>query len=209
MTTSITARPTAALAAEPMPSPMQSWPPALALLAETMTETWKPRPLASRPLTDGERSWISTRLSSISDAAYAAPDRKASAPDLTAFLLATASGAMTEAQATAKVAAYAVAVEDVPAWAIKQATRAWYRGDASVYPGVDFAFQPSPAVFAKGARSIWHALRGEAVKLKQLLDARAPAEKPAGPRTIAAALPMMENAKPPKTTSPAPRQPAE
>jgi hypothetical protein len=73
-----------------------------------------------------------------------------------------------EGEAEVKAEAYAIALEDVPSWAIVAAVRGWYRG--AYGPDHDYAWPPAPAVLRAAAISEAKKLRGRVVELRNLLD---------------------------------------
>ena len=73
------------------------------------------------------------------------------------------------------IAAYMVALEGLPAWAVSEAVRAILRGAT----GDDPQFMPAPGVVAREARAMMRGIPQEARRLEQLLSARViPSRKP-------------------------------
>jgi hypothetical protein len=88
---------------------------------------------------------------------------------VTKMLKALAGSKRQEGEAEVKAEAYAVALEDVPAWAICAAARGWYRG--AYGPDHDYAWPPAPAVLRELAISEAKRLKGRAIELRNLLAA--------------------------------------
>lgn len=74
-----------------------------------------------------------------------------------------------ESESEMKAEAYAVAIEDIPCWAIGAAVRGWYRGAYGLKH--DYAWPPAPAVLRQLALSEASQIRGRAIVLRNLLNA--------------------------------------
>lgn len=132
-----------------------------------------------------ERSWISARLAAVTPFAEAKPDRTASMTEIVRLLMSSATAVVTQAQAEARADAYNAAVEDVPAWAVAAAIRAWHRGEIDEGLGqINLAFPPSAGQLSKMARNRWMAVKGEAFRLKRLLEAKPREMKKANPEML-------------------------
>lgn len=91
-----------------------------------------------------------------------------------------------------KADAYLDAVEDLPAWAVREAIRRWRRGEVSGDPQ-DLNFAPKPARLRRIASTIAQAASGQALRLQRILDAepedeRSDDERAAMSRQIAAEI---------------------
>lgn len=91
-----------------------------------------------------------------------------------------------------KAEAYLDAVEDLPAWAVREAVRRWRRGDVSG-DLQDLNFAPRPARLRRIASTIALAASGQALRLQRVLDAepeeeRSDEERAAISRRIAAEI---------------------
>lgn len=92
---------------------------------------------------------------------------------VTKMLLALASQRTSETGAEAKGEAYMAALDDVPAWAVDEAVRGWYRGTSHQEPRQphDFRWAPAPAVLRRLAQIELFKVKGRAIALTQLLNA--------------------------------------
>ena len=94
-----------------------------------------------------------------------------------------------------KAEAYLDALEDLPAWTIREAVRRWRRGDvAADAQTLDFA--PKPPRLRKIAEGIALVAKGQALRLQRILDAEpeeelSEAEREANQRRLAALIPDM------------------
>lgn len=68
-------------------------------------------------------------------------------------------------------AAFLMALDEFPAWAIEAAAAAWIGGRRDVYPTANFAFPPAPGQLAETARSLIQPVVGEEFRLRRLLAA--------------------------------------
>lgn len=104
-------------------------------------------------------------------------DRDAEAATLvivTKMLLALASQRTSETGAEAKGEAYMAALEDLPAWAVDEAVRGWYRGTSKVLDVKqphDFRWAPAPAVLRRLGEIELFKVMGRALALEGLLCA--------------------------------------
>lgn len=71
-----------------------------------------------------------------------------------------------------KIGAYRDAVEDLPAWAVREAIRRWRRGDVSGDTR-DLDFAPKPARLRRLAEGIAATASGQAIRLRRILAAEA------------------------------------
>lgn len=81
-----------------------------------------------------------------------------------------ASARLDEDTAAIKIDAYRDAVEDLPAWAVREAVRRWRRGDVSGDPK-DLEFAPRPSRLRRIAQSIAATATGQALRLQRILEA--------------------------------------
>jgi hypothetical protein len=75
-----------------------------------------------------------------------------------------------EDTADIKIGAYRDAVDELPAWAVREAVRRWRRGEVSG-DSRDLDFAPKPARLRRLAQSIAATATGQAIRLQRLLDA--------------------------------------
>ena len=66
---------------------------------------------------------------------------------------------------------YLQALGDLPAWAVEMAAGDWMRGVG--YPGANFSFAPSPPQLRQRSSHYANVMRGRAVVLSRLADAKA------------------------------------
>lgn len=93
---------------------------------------------------------------------------------VTKLLLALTGQRTSETGAEAKGEAYMAALEDIPAWAVEEAVRGWYRGTSRQLDPKqphDFRWAPAPAVLRRLAEIELFKVKGRALALQQLLDA--------------------------------------
>lgn len=83
-----------------------------------------------------------------------------------------ATARLDEDTADIKITAYRDAVEDLPAWAVREAIRRWRRGDVSGDTR-DLDFAPKPARLRRIAQGIAATATGQAIRLQRILDAEA------------------------------------
>lgn len=127
-----------------------------------------------RALTPAERTEAQSRLRDL-DARNNAPRGGADTLGEIAILLAgfTITARLTEAQAEAQTETYADATDDLPAWAIAAARRAWARGETDGLKGkIDPSFPPAPAHVRALALQAMAFPRAEAVRIRRLLTAK-------------------------------------
>jgi hypothetical protein len=144
----------------------------LAVCERTMTG--KPEIAASRALVPAQRQLISNYIEKLEFIYAQTPENDTTADQImlvtiTKMLKALAGSKKQEAECEVKAEAYAVALEDVPAWAIVAAARGWYRG--AYGPDHDYAWPPAPAVLRAAAVSEAKKLKGRMVELRNLLAA--------------------------------------
>lgn len=127
----------------------------------------------ARALTGPERDAIRGRLREL-DRLVDAPRGGADTLGELAILLAgfTITARLTEAQAEAQTEVYADATNDLPAWTIVAARRAWARGETDGLKGkIDPSFPPAPAHVRALALEALAKPRGEVALLRRLLGA--------------------------------------
>lgn len=169
-----------------LPAVSTTPPPSIRSLVAAMEligTTWH-RP----PMTEADRSWISRRLGEVTSLLDAGHDRQRVGQTIGLLLAAFPGQGSSQEVVTARLAGYALAVDDIQTWAVEMAAKAWLRGE------VDDAgqFAPSPPVLSKLARSYVARVQQERDGYERLLSA---AEFPApreyvGPEKIAALLAM-------------------
>ena len=83
-----------------------------------------------------------------------------------------ATARLDEDTADIKITAYRDAVEDLPAWAVREAIRRWRRGEVSGDTR-DLDFAPKPARLRRIAQGIAATATGQAIRLQRILEAEA------------------------------------
>lgn len=127
-----------------------------------------------RPLTSTERAEAHARLRDL-DERNNAPRGGADTLGEVAILLAgfTITARLSEAQAEAQTEVYADATDDLPAWAIAAARRAWARGETDGLKGkIDPSFPPAPAHVRALALQAMAEPKAEASRIRRLLAAK-------------------------------------
>ena len=76
---------------------------------------------------------------------------------------------------TARAEAFAMALDDLPAWAVAAACRQWLRGEGGI-GGENYAFAPSPPQLRRLAERHARCALGRAITLERLADAIAEPE---------------------------------
>lgn len=70
--------------------------------------------------------------------------------------------------------AFMAALEDVPSWAVREASRKWYRGECG--PGHDYKWMPAPSTLREiSVNEVWR-VKGAQRQLRDLKDAEPLAE---------------------------------
>lgn len=118
-----------------------------------------------RPLTDGERDGARERIYQLGRA-LSARDPRALERSVAGMLLSFPSGRANGEEARAVVGAYAVALSDLPPWAVNEAARRWTRGEVA---GGNPTFPPSSAELHQAATSVVDGFRREAWMLERML----------------------------------------
>lgn len=130
---------------------------------------------ASLMPTGAQRQAIATRIDELEDAQRPGPVERTVAI-IGEIIAEHATGRMDEMVAGVKTDAFLDALEDLPAWAIREAVRRWRRGEVDGVDPQDFKFAPKPQQLRRAAMLMVNVARGQAVRLQRILDAEA--EKP-------------------------------
>lgn len=172
----------------------------------------------SRKLAPSEKSAAQAKLRELQDALSApcgGTDAMAEIARMMAGFSVTSN--LTEAQSEAKALVYGDAIDDLPAWAIVAARKAWARGETANLKGkVDPTFPPAPAHVRALALEAMAVPMCEASRLRALLDAevatalpdehrRAMLQRMSGMMGSAAAPKMQGMPKPPREMNEAER----
>lgn len=91
---------------------------------------------------------------------------------VTKMFMAKPSAAMTDMGAAARGEMYMHALYDLPAWAIGEAIKRWYRGDVDGVSLEDFRWAPDSAVLRRIAATILLPYQKNIETIRQLLDAK-------------------------------------
>jgi hypothetical protein len=104
---------------------------------------------AGSTLTADERKRIAAKVAELKALAGFPGEHRAEKGAIVARLLMAypLGGAATEESGAARAGAYLDALDDVPSWAIGEATRRWNRGEAG--EGMNYSFAPAPAILRK------------------------------------------------------------
>lgn len=125
----------------------------------------------SRMPTGAQRAAIAQRIEDLEQAARPGPTNRIIA--ILGELVAEYATARLDADtADIKIGAYRDAVEDLPAWAVREAIRRWRRGDVSGDTR-DLDFAPKPARLRRLAEGIAATASGQAIRLRRILAAEA------------------------------------
>lgn len=122
-----------------------------------------------------QRSIISRRIAEL-DAAMIPATRETALKAVTVLLAASSASPMSDDQASAVMIGFAVALDDIPGWAIDVASRSWLRGEG-LSPGDNPAFRPTPAQIRRLSLAALLPHRTERHRLRSLLDARVVPQK--------------------------------
>jgi len=127
----------------------------------------------SRGLTPDERSILSRLVDEVAPLAEATPDKFAALGEVARLLLAFPASSLGPDAATARSEAYAIALEDVPAWTVKAAARRWIRGEVSVLGDKpNLSFPPSPPQLRTLALEEWAKARAALWRYRRLMEGR-------------------------------------
>lgn len=126
---------------------------------------------ASKMPTGSQREAIARRIEELEAAGRPGPARNTLA--ILGELVQEYAPARVEADvADVKVGAYLDAVEDLPAWAVREAVRRWRRGEGGG-DSRDYDFAPRPARLRAIAGGIAAVATGQAMRLRRILEAEA------------------------------------
>lgn len=96
-----------------------------------------------------------------------------------------ATGRTDEGSSDVKLRGYILAVEDLPAWAVGEAARRWFRGDCGAQR---YDFAPAPATLRSIAQGIAQVAAGQLVVMRRILAAQPSEEISAEERARVARL---------------------
>lgn len=158
-------------------SPPQ-WMPSLsqleASLAADKANAISSRPQLPRPLSQEERRCLAELAEYHRADAEALPDMETALTEIAMLIRAFPVAKLTQEQDIARVRAYAIAMDDIPTWAIAEACRRWLKGD--VPEGSNLSFPPSaPQLRALAAEELAKA-KAALLRAERLLNAKV--EKP-------------------------------
>lgn len=125
---------------------------------------------ASLMPTGPQRQAIAQRIAELHEAQRPGPMQQTVAI-IAGLLDEHATGRTDSTQAGAKTDAYLDALEDLPAWAVREALRRWRRAEVEGVDARDFDFAPKPPRLRKIALGIVNMARGQALRLQRILDA--------------------------------------
>ena len=91
---------------------------------------------------------------------------------LTKMFMAKPSAGMSDLGAASRGESYMVALDDLPAWAIAEAIKLWYRGDVQGFTVDDFKWTPDSAVLRKIAKGLIEPYRENIKTVQRLLEAK-------------------------------------
>lgn len=108
------------------------------------------------------------------------------------LLLAFPASNVSEAAAKARSAAYEMALDDVPVWAVRAAVKSWLRGDVDLLgERVNLAFPPSPPQLRALAMDEWSKARGALWRYRRLINGKPEVAKPKAVRDLPDAVKAM------------------
>ena len=117
-----------------------------------------------------QRQAIAERIEDLEQAARPGPTNRIIAI-LGELVAEHATARMDEDTADIKIGAYRDAVEDLPAWSVREAVRRWRRGDVAGTDPRDLDFAPKPARLRRLAEGIAATASGQAIRLRRILIA--------------------------------------
>lgn len=129
---------------------------------------------ASKMPTGPQRQAIAQRIAELQDAARPGPTKRTLAM-LGELINEHAPSRLDEETVSIKAEAYLDALEDLPAWAVREAIRRWRRGEVNA-DAKDLDFAPKPPRLRRIAQAIAAVPVGQALRLQRILDAEP--EKP-------------------------------
>jgi hypothetical protein len=93
------------------------------------------------------------------------------------MLLSFPAAGMSEKGAEMRGETYLFVLDDVPAWAVETAVRAWLRGETGILDGlpaesIDYRWAPAPAILRRACFQILRPYRDVELKLRKLLEAK-------------------------------------
>lgn len=140
-------------------------------------------------MTTEERSTLSQLIAEVEPYAEAKPDIAATLREVVGLLLAFPAANVSEAAAKARSAAYEIALDDVPTWAVRAAVKRWLRGDvACLGERANLAFPPSPPQLRGLVMDEWAKARGALWRYRRLANGKPEVAKPVGSREIPEAV---------------------
>lgn len=117
---------------------------------------------AGTPITDEHRRWLERRAEIIDGfQADRRPDRAVAI--VSTLLTAFPHREMSEGAASMKIAAFRIALEDAPTWAVEEAAKRWMRGEAG-----DNGFAPTPPQLRHVVDHLVKVAKGRAIHMRKL-----------------------------------------
>lgn len=105
--------------------------------------------------------------------ADAAPDPEAALAEVGKLLCAFPAAPLSTAATKARMEAYDIALEDVPAWAVEAAARRWIKGEvATLGDKVNLSFPPSPPQLRALALDEWAKARAALWRYRRLMEGK-------------------------------------
>lgn len=145
-----------------------SLPPRMASLASSIMEVdGRPALPAALMPSETERASIASRVASLEEELTPA-SRGQIIEVVTALLMSSPQQAMNDQTASAKLRVYAAALDDLPAWALRNAAQKWMRGECDG----NVAFAPSPGQLRRIAEAEIARHRAVIERLRRVLNAR-------------------------------------
>jgi hypothetical protein len=127
------------------------------------------------PLNDAERQNISRLQNDIErELTPLDGDDRLKTSMLAQMMISLAGGNTDELEARSKQAVYAAALEEIPAWAVREALRQWYRGQVKTLKikADEYRWPPAPGVLAIICRGILQPYHDAIEKLNDVLTAK-------------------------------------
>lgn len=127
------------------------------------------------PLTDTERALITQQIGDIDRELHPldGDDEKKTAM-LAEMMIALAGGATDRVAVMSKQAAYRIALDGIPAWALRDALHQWYRGSVKALKvsSAEYQWPPAPGVLAIICRSLLQPYQDAIETMNSVLEAK-------------------------------------
>lgn len=118
--------------------------------------------------TGPQRAALERRCADLEAMGAPGPEAKI-AKSVSGLLAFYATGRTGDASVDVKLRGFMVAVDDLPAWAVAEAIRRWFRGDCGQH---NYEFAPAPATLRQIATDVSRIARGQLVLFRRILNAR-------------------------------------